>query len=380
MTITVTSAADVRPVELLLELPRGIAVVEPPGGPAWSWHCGRANRGAHDDGRRPRMGAPRPRESRGARAPGPRGVGVGVRTCDRRGRRACCPTPARSGRVVSPFDTRNDNGNQVARALGEGIEFADVRPSGPVTAPDESTGGSARAVERRTSTISTPNATPKQCCSSTRSPTDRERIARRSTARFAPRARSRPRCSESHDRVGIVSLGGSTDWVDARDGRTGAFRDRRASARERRALDRGRSLAALAPTGRARHLAPSSWCSARSPTIGCCARWSTSAGAASTPPSSSSSRRFLTPGGRFDGATALACWNASFDATRSKRSACGSRGTTADGPLPLRRRRARPRSGAGRDGTTVTTARSVADASSDGARPRAGTGPCRARA
>ena len=98
-------------------------------------------------------------------------------------------------RVVRPFDTRNDNGNQVARALGDGIEFADVRPFRP---GDRAGRVNWRVSARRGETYVNDQHPERNAEAVLLLDTfaDGPRAdRRRSTVPCAPRARSRPRCS-----------------------------------------------------------------------------------------------------------------------------------------------------------------------------------------
>jgi uncharacterized protein (DUF58 family) len=213
VTVTITAAVDVEPVELLLDLPAGIEVLEPPGGAAWSvaltadeprvltttvvareW-------GRHDLGRvvvrvRPALGLLAFETNLRA----PRLLRV-------------LPDAGTLRRVVRPFDTRNDNGNQVARTLGDGIEFADVRPFRP---GDRASRVNWRVSARRGETYVNDQHPERNA----------EAVLLLDTFADGPRSGSatldravRAACSLAtamlavRDRIGIVSLGGSTDWV-----------------------------------------------------------------------------------------------------------------------------------------------------------------------
>ena len=116
-------------------------------------------------------------------------------------------------RIVAPFETRNDNGSQVARALGDGIEFADVRPFRP---GDRAGRVNWRVSARRGETYVNDQHPERNA----------EAVLLLDTFADGPGGGSatldravRAACSLStamlavRDRIGIVSLGGSTDWV-----------------------------------------------------------------------------------------------------------------------------------------------------------------------
>jgi uncharacterized protein (DUF58 family) len=213
VAVTVTAARDTQPVELLLDLPTGLEVIEPAHGAAWTVAL-RAGEprvlvatlearewGRHDLGRvvvrvRPALGLLAWEWNLRA----PRVVRV-------------LPDAGTLRRVVRPFETRNDNGNQVARGLGDGIEFADVRPFRPgdragrvnwrVSARRGETYVNDQHPERNADAVLLVDTFADDPTSGS-STLDRAVRAACSlaTAMLATR-----------DRVGIVSLGGSTDWV-----------------------------------------------------------------------------------------------------------------------------------------------------------------------
>ncbi len=215
LTVTVTLRADrdTQPVEVLLDLPEGIDAVEPPGPPAWavavrageprvltatvvarSW-------GRHDVGRvvlriRPALGL----LTWESILRSPRVVRV-------------LPDAGTLRRVVRPFDTRSDSGHRVARARGDGIEFADVRPFRP---GDRAGRVNWRASARRGVTYVNDQHPERNA----------EAVLLLDTFADDPKGGSatldravRAACSlttamlAARDRVGVVSLGGSTDWV-----------------------------------------------------------------------------------------------------------------------------------------------------------------------
>ena len=213
VTVTVTAARDTQPVELLLDLPPGVDVIEPPGSAAWVLAL-RAREprvltttvvarawGRHDLGRavmrvRPALAL----LSFESNLRSPRILRV-------------LPDAGTLRRVVRPFDTRNDNGNQVARALGDGIEFADVRPFRP---GDRASRVNWRVSARHGETYVNDQHPERNA----------EAVLLLDTFADAPGSGSatldravRAACSLSsamlaaRDRIGIVSLGGSTDWV-----------------------------------------------------------------------------------------------------------------------------------------------------------------------
>ncbi len=213
VTVTVTAATDVACVELLLDLPRGVDVVDPPAGAAWAVALrGRVPRvltvtvvarewGRHDLGRvvirvRPALGVLAFESN--LRSPRPLRV---------------LPDAGTLRRIVAPFETRNDNGSQVARALGDGIEFADVRPFRP---GDRASRVNWRVSARRGETYVNDQHPERNA----------EAVLLLDTFADGPASGSatldravRAACSLStamlavRDRIGIVSLGGSTDWV-----------------------------------------------------------------------------------------------------------------------------------------------------------------------
>ena len=213
VTLTITAAADIACIELLLDLPRGIDVVEPPAGAAWAVAL-RADEprvltatvvarewGRPDLGRvvvrvRPALGL----LTFEANLRSPRPLRV-------------LPDAGTLRRIVAPFETRNDNGSQVARALGDGIEFADVRPFRP---GDRASRVNWRVTARRGETYVNDQHPERNA----------EAVLLLDTFADAPGGGSatldravRAACSLStamlaaRDRIGIVSLGGSTDWV-----------------------------------------------------------------------------------------------------------------------------------------------------------------------
>jgi len=213
VTLTATADTDTQPVEVLLELPSGIEIVDPPDGPAWAiaLAAGVPRRltatviarawGRHDIGRVAVRVRP--------------GLGVLVWEWNLRAPLVLrvLPDAGTLRRVVRPFDTRNDSGHRVARDRGEGIEFADVRPfqpgdragrvnwrvsarRGETYVNDQHPERNAEAVllldtfaDDRKGGSATLDRAVRAACSLT-------------TAMLAAR-----------DRVGVVSLGGSTDWV-----------------------------------------------------------------------------------------------------------------------------------------------------------------------
>jgi uncharacterized protein (DUF58 family) len=213
VTVTVTATADVQPVELLLDLPSGIEVVDPPRGAAWSVALHAAEPrvltttvvarewGRHDLGRVVLRVRP--------------GLGLLAFEANLRAPRLLrvLPDAGTLRRVVQPIDTRNDNGNQVARALGDGIEFADVRPFRP---GDRASRVNWRVSARRGETYVNDQHPERNA----------DAVLLLDTFADGPGSGSatldravRAACSLStamlavRDRVGIVSLGGSTDWV-----------------------------------------------------------------------------------------------------------------------------------------------------------------------
>ena len=213
MTLTVTAESDTEPVEVLLDLPAGIELVDPPRAAAWMVAL-RAHQpcmliatgiarawGRHDVGRvvvrvRPSVGLLVWQWS----VRSPRVVRV-------------LPDAATLRRIVRPFDTRNDSGHQVARVRGEGIEFADVRPF----RPGDRAGRVNWRVSARRGEAYVNDQHPER---------NAEAVLLLDTFADAPAGGSatldravRAACSlatamlTARDRVGIVSLGGSTDWV-----------------------------------------------------------------------------------------------------------------------------------------------------------------------
>lgn len=213
VTVTVTAAAETRPVELLLDLPPGIETLDPPGAAAWTVAL-RAREprvltatvvahrwGRHDLGRvvlrvRPALGL----LAWQTNLRSPRVLRV-------------LPDAGTLRRVMRPSDTRNDNGNQVARTLGAGIEFADVRPFRP---GDRASRVNWRVSARRGETYVNDQHPERNAEAVLLLDTFADDPAHGSaTLDRAVHAA----CSLStamlaaRDRVGIVSLGGSTDWV-----------------------------------------------------------------------------------------------------------------------------------------------------------------------
>lgn len=215
VTLTVTLEADTNtePVEVLLDLPAGLEIVEPPGAAAWSVALR-----AHE----PRLLTARVI----ARTWGRHEVGrvllrvrpeLGLLAWEWRVRSPLLlrvlPTAGTLRRIVRPFDTRNDSGHQVARARGDGVEFADVRPFRP--------GDRAGRVNWR---VSARRGEP--YVNDQHPERNAEAVLLLDTFADDPSGGSatldravRAACSlttamlAAHDRVGIVSLGGSTDWV-----------------------------------------------------------------------------------------------------------------------------------------------------------------------
>jgi uncharacterized protein (DUF58 family) len=213
ITLTVTAATNTRPVEVLLQLPPGIDVVDPIGPPAWSiaLRAGESRElrttvvarawGRHDIGRvtlrvRPGLGL----LSWEASLRAPRLLRV-------------LPDAGTLRRIVSPFETRNDSGHRVARQRGDGIEFADVRPFQP---GDRAGRVNWRVSARRGATYVNDQHPERNA----------EAVLLLDTFADDPQHGSatldravRAACSlatallAARDRVGIVSLGGSTDWV-----------------------------------------------------------------------------------------------------------------------------------------------------------------------
>lgn len=213
VTVTLTASSDTEPVEVLLDLPPEIELVDPKGAAAWAVAL-RAHEprtlsatavartwGRHRVGRvvlraRPHIGL----LVWDWRVPSPTVVRV-------------LPDAGTLRRIVRPFDTRNDSGHQVARSPGEGIEFADVRPFRP---GDRAGRVNWRVSARRGETYVNDQHPERNA----------EAVLLLDTFADAPAGGSatldramRAACSlttamlAARHRVGIVSLGGSTDWV-----------------------------------------------------------------------------------------------------------------------------------------------------------------------
>lgn len=213
VTVTLVSESDAQPVEVLLDLPAGVAIVDPPDAAAWAVAL-RADEprsltatvvanvwGRHDLGRaalrvRPELGLLSWEWE--VRVPSVLRV---------------LPDAGTLRRIVRPFDTRNDSGHQVARTRGEGIEFADVRPFQP---GDRAGRVNWRVSARRGATYVNDQHPERNAEAVLLLDTFADEQAGGSaTLDRAVRAA----CSlatamlAARDRVGIVSLGGSTDWV-----------------------------------------------------------------------------------------------------------------------------------------------------------------------
>ena len=213
LTVTLTASADTEPVEVLLDLPPEMQLVDPQGAAAWAVALR-----AHE---------PRTLTATAvARTWGRHHVGrVALRVRPELGLlvwewRVASPAIVRvlpdAGtlrRIVRPFETRNDSGHQVARSLGEGIEFADVRPFRP---GDRAGRVNWRVSARRGETYVNDQHPERNA----------EAVLLLDTFADAQAGGSatldramRAACSittamlAARDRVGIVSLGGSTDWV-----------------------------------------------------------------------------------------------------------------------------------------------------------------------
>ena len=217
-TVTVTVTLDGRSRHAAgrgaARSPRGIEIVEPPGAAAWTVAV-RAGE--------PRVltatvvtrdvGPLRPRSRRAPRPARARSPGVGVDAPVAARVVRVLPDAGTLRRIVRPFDTRNDNGNQVARALGDGIEFADVRPFRP---GDRASRVNWRVSARRGETYVNDQHPERNADAVLLLDTFAD--DQRSGSATLDRA-VRAACSLStamlatRDRVGIVSLGGSTDWV-----------------------------------------------------------------------------------------------------------------------------------------------------------------------
>jgi uncharacterized protein (DUF58 family) len=213
LTLTLTATTDTEPVEVLLDLPPELELVEPKRVAAWAValraHEPRtltatvvaATWGRHRVGR----AVVRVRPALGLlvwewRVASPTVVRV-------------LPDADTLRRIVRPFETRNDSGHQVARSPGEGIEFADVRPFRP---GDRAGRVNWRVTARRGETYVNDQHPERNA----------EAVLLLDTFADAPGGGSatldramRAACSlttamlAARDRVGIVSLGGSTDWV-----------------------------------------------------------------------------------------------------------------------------------------------------------------------
>jgi uncharacterized protein (DUF58 family) len=213
IAVTLTADSDTQPVEVLLQLPPGITTVEPVGAPAWSLALrARDPRvvtatvvtrswGRHDVGRvalrvRPALGLLAWEWT--YRAP------LVLRVL---------PDAGTLRRIVQPFDTRSDSGHRVARARGDGIEFADVRPFQP---GDRAGRVNWRVSARRGETYVNDQHPERNAEAVLLLDTFADDRAHGSAT--LDRA-VRCACSltvamlAARDRVGIVSLGGSTDWV-----------------------------------------------------------------------------------------------------------------------------------------------------------------------
>ena len=213
VTVTLLSDADTQPVEVLLDLPSGVTIIDPSDAAAWSIAL-RAHEprsltasvaarvwGRHDLGRvllRVRSGPGLLSWEWAVRAPSILRV---------------LPEAGTLRRIVRPFDTRNDSGHQVARARGEGIEFADVRPFQP---GDRAGRVNWRVSARRGATYVNDQHPERNAEAVLLLDT----FADHQSGGSATLDRAvRAACSlatamlAARDRVGIVSLGGSTDWV-----------------------------------------------------------------------------------------------------------------------------------------------------------------------
>jgi uncharacterized protein (DUF58 family) len=213
ITLTVTAAADTRPVEVLLELPDGLDLIEPDQRAAWSvaLRAGEPSTleaavdarvwGRYDVGRvvvrvRPAFGVLEWQW----RLHSPRIVRV-------------LPSAPTLRRILHPFDTRSDTGHQVARVRGEGIEFADVRAFRP---GDRASRVNWRVTARRGETWVNDQHPERNA----------DAVLLLDTFADGPAGGSqsldravRVACSladamlTARDRVGVISLGGSTDWI-----------------------------------------------------------------------------------------------------------------------------------------------------------------------
>jgi len=213
ITVTVTAALTVGPVEVLLELPDGLELVEPRDAPAWSVAVTAgeprvlvatavARRwGRYDVGRvrvRVQPGLRLLTWELQLRAPRPLRV---------------LPDAATLRRVVQPVETRSESGHRVARTRGDGIEFADVRPFQP---GDRATRVNWRVTARRNDTYV--NEQHPEHNADAVLLLDTFADDQRGGARTLDRA-VRCACSlatamlATRDRVGVVSIGGSTDWI-----------------------------------------------------------------------------------------------------------------------------------------------------------------------
>jgi uncharacterized protein (DUF58 family) len=213
ITLTLVSDRDVEPVEVMLDLPPGVELIDPPGVPAWAVSL--------------RASEPRLLTATVvARAWGRHAVGrAALRVRPELGLLAwqwnvqsasalrVLPDAGTLRRIVRPFETRNDSGHQVARSRGEGIEFADVRPFRP---GDRAGRVNWRVSARRGETYVNDQHPERNA----------DAVLLLDTFADTPAGGSatldravRAACSlttamlRARDRVGIVSLGGSTDWV-----------------------------------------------------------------------------------------------------------------------------------------------------------------------
>jgi uncharacterized protein (DUF58 family) len=206
VTLTLTANVDVRPVEVLLDLPPGlelVAPVEPVAAWAVALHAGEPRAltatvaarawGRYDVGHvvlrvRPAIGL----LAWETRLRAPRVVRV-------------LPAAPTLRRILHPFDTRSDSGNQVARTRGEGIEFADVRPFRP---GDRAGRVNWRVSARRGETYVNEQHPERNAFAD--HPAGGSRTLDRAVRVACTLADA---MLAARDRVGVVSIGGATDWV-----------------------------------------------------------------------------------------------------------------------------------------------------------------------